>query len=99
MNGDSNIFSPIKDRMKANPYFSFENMCMEFARRKYIERSPKIAKIFEVYNITGSFGAIAKMAGMESIAKTKSVVSMTTSTRNNFVAKRFLRQETKNLSP
>jgi hypothetical protein len=48
MNGDSNIFNPIKDKMKANPYFNFENMWMEFANKKYIDLNPKIAKIFDV---------------------------------------------------
>ena len=89
----------MKDKMNANPYFNFENMWMEFANKKYMDLNPKMAKIFDVYRITGSFGAIAKMAGMESIAKTKSVVSITTNTKNNFVAKRFLCQDIKNLSP
>ena len=50
---------------------------MKFAKRKYSERNPKIAKILEVYNIKGSSGAIAKIAGIESTANNKSVNSIT----------------------
>ena len=48
INGESNIFNPMKDKMKANPYFNFENMWMEFANKKYMDLNPKMAKIFDV---------------------------------------------------
>ena len=59
---------------------------MKFAKRKYSERNPKIAKILEVYNIKGSSGAIAKIAGIESTANNKSVNSITPTTTSNGVA-------------
>ena len=59
---------------------------MKLDRRKYIDRSPSIAKIFDVYKIKGSLGAIEKIAGMESTANNKSVNSITPTTTNRGVA-------------
>ena len=89
----------MKVKIKAKPYFNLENKSIEFANKKYIERKPKIANMFEVYNIKGSSGAIAKIAGIESTAKIKSVDSITTMTKSNRVAKRFVPLLMKNLSP
>ena len=69
----------------ARPYFSLENLSMELASKKYIDLKPRIAKILDMYKIKGSSGAIAKMAGIESIAKIKSVDSTTAKTNNNRV--------------
>lgn len=76
----------MKDKIIAKPYFNFENICMKFDNRKYIDLKPKIAKIFEVYKINGSSGAIEKIAGIESTANNKSVNSITPTTTNNGVA-------------
>jgi hypothetical protein len=59
---------------------------MKFAKRKYKLLNPKIAKMFDIYRINGSSGAIAKMAGMESTAKSKSVNSITATTTKRGVA-------------
>ena len=55
------------------------------ASRKYIARRPRIAKTFEVSTMNGSV-VIAKIAGIESTAKIRSVISTRTSTRNSGVA-------------
>ncbi len=89
------ILTPIKLKMKAKPYLSLENIWMELANKKYMERKPSTAKILEVYKISGSLGAMAKIAGIESIAKIRSVVSMTIKTKNNLVAKRLVPRLTK----
>ena len=80
------ILIPMKAKMMAKPNFNRLNMWMKLANRKYKERSPRIAKIFEVYRMNGSSGAMAKMAGMESTAKIKSVNSITVTTTNRGVA-------------
>src|SRR5690606_19382056 len=59
---------------------------IEFANKKYNERSPKIAKILDVYRIKGSSGAMAKIDGILSTAKTKSVISITASATKSGVA-------------
>ena len=58
------------------------------ASTKYSERRPRIAKMFEVKTMNGS-RVTAKMAGIESTAKTTSVASTTTSTRSSGVASRW----------
>ena len=67
------ILKPMKDKMIAKPNFNRLNMCIKLASRKYKDRKPRIAKIFEVYRMNGSTGAMAKIAGIESTAKIKSV--------------------------
>ena len=44
---------------------------MKLDSKKYIDLKPRIAKIFDVYNIKGSLGAIEKIAGIESTANNK----------------------------
>jgi hypothetical protein len=59
---------------------------MKLDSKKYIDLKPRIAKIFDVYNIKGSLGAIEKIAGIESTANNKSVNSITPTTTNRGVA-------------
>src|SRR5262249_59426971 len=61
---------------------------MKPATAKYSERIPIKAKMFEEKTRNGS-GVIAKMAGMESVAKTKSVDLIAISTIRSGVTKRF----------
>ena len=68
------------------------------ASRKYMARSPMIAKIFEVNTMNGSV-VTAKIAGMLSTAKTKSLASINTNTSNIGVAWRKPSIRTKNDSP
>ena len=42
------ILNPMKDKMIAKPNFNRLNMCIKLASRKYKDRKPRIAKIFEV---------------------------------------------------
>ena len=71
---------------------------MKLSSKKNSARSPKIAKILEEYNINGSFD-MAKIAGIESTAKSKSVNSITATTTNNGVATFLPFSIVKNLSP
>jgi hypothetical protein len=73
----------------ASPYLSFENSSIEFESRKNSDRNPRMAKIFDEYKIKGSLGAMAKIAGMESTAKSKSEDSTMIRTNNNFVPYNF----------
>ena len=70
------IFSPIKVRTKASPYFRYGKRSARSASRKKNVRKPSIAKIFEVYTKKRSV-VIPKIAGIESTAKTRSVNSIT----------------------
>src|SRR5690606_11135731 len=65
----------------------------------YIEHNPKIANIFDVYNINGSSGVRAKIAGILSTAKTKSVISITAKATNKGVTIFTPFCTVKNLSP
>ena len=58
---------------------------MKLSNKKNKALKPKMAKIFDVYKMKGSF-EIAKMAGIESTAKSKSVNSITATTTNKGVA-------------
>ena len=55
------------------------------ASRKYSARRPMMAKMFEVKTMNGSV-VTAKMAGMLSTANTRSLASISISTRNIGVA-------------
>ncbi len=70
----------------AKPYLSLLNIWIKLANKKYKDLRPKMAKIFDEYRIKGSFGAIAKIAGIESTAKSKSVNSTTATTTKRGVA-------------
>ena len=47
-NGATTILKPMKVKMMANPYLRRLNMCMKFANKKYMERKPNIANMFDV---------------------------------------------------
>ena len=76
----------MKDKINANPYFKYLNIPIKLASKKYKLLKPRIAKILDEYNINGSFGAIAKIAGILSTAKSRSVNSITPTTTNKGVA-------------
>ena len=65
---------------------------------KYSGRKPKTAKALALQTTKGLV-VIAKIAGMESTAKTKSVVPTTTTTANSGVARSLPALRTKNFSP
>ena len=76
----------------------YANISIELASKKYNALSPKIANIFDVYSIIGSFD-IPKIAGIESIANTKSVSSITAIQASKGVAIVFPLTFVKNLPP
>ena len=78
------ILRPTKTRTEAKPYLIKANLCMTPASIKYIERRPKMAKIFEVKTMRGSF-EIAKIAGTESTEKIMSLSSRKTSAKKSGV--------------
>ena len=84
--------------MIAKPYFNLLNICIKLDSKKYKERRPNMAKIFDTYKINGSLGAIAKIAGIESTANNKSVNSITPTTTNKGVATLTPFSTVKNLS-
>ncbi len=57
------------------PFLTNSNLSATAESRKYIERSPRTARMLDEKTINGSV-VIAKMAGMESIANTRSVDSI-----------------------
>jgi hypothetical protein len=67
------ILIPTKIKIAANEYFKKWNFSKIPARAKYKDLNPKMAKTFEVNTINGS-GVIAKIAGIESTAKIRSVL-------------------------
>ncbi|MNN38830.1 hypothetical protein D3C81_1528430 [compost metagenome] len=68
------------------------------ASRKYSARRPMMAKMLEVNTMKGSV-VTAKIAGMLSTANTRSLASISTSTRNIGVAQRRPFWRTKKRSP
>ena len=58
------------------PFLTNSNLSAIADSRKYIERSPSTASMFDEKTMKGSV-VIAKIAGIESIAKTRSVDSST----------------------
>ena len=54
----------MNDNITANPYFKYLNIPIKLASKKYKLLKPRIAKILDEYNMNGSFGAIAKIAGI-----------------------------------
>ena len=79
------IFNPTKISTTASPYFNMWNLSIAPASIKYRARKPRIAKVFDVKTINGSFVS-AKMAGTESTAKMTSVASKKSSATNKGVA-------------
>ena len=63
------------------------NFVTTLASRKNSERSPSTAKMFDVKTRNGS-RVMPKIAGIESMAKIRSVTSTSTSTSSSGVAKR-----------
>ena len=82
------IFKPMKERIMANPYFSLLNKWMKLSRRKKRALNPSMANMLDVYRINGSL-EMAKIAGIESTANSKSVNSMTATTTKRGVASFF----------
>ena len=82
------ILSPTKIRTTARPYRRRWKRPTAPASKKYMDRSPRIAKTFEVKTIKGS-RVIAKIAGTESIAKMISVISINASVTRRGVANSF----------
>ncbi len=70
------ILTPTNARTNTMAYLSLSNLPSMAASAKYSERSPRIAMMLLVKTINGS-SVTPKMAGMESIAKSTSEVSMT----------------------
>src|SRR5262249_33460909 len=66
----------------------YANSLIAWATTKNRERNPRMAKMFEVKTMNGSL-VIAKIAGMESSAKTTSADSTSTSDSSRGVASRF----------
>jgi len=79
------IITPTNVRMTARPYFNRWNFVTTCASRKNSERSPITAKMFDVNTMKGS-RVMPKIAGMESMAKMRSVASTSSSTRSSGVA-------------
>jgi hypothetical protein len=82
---NQDIFNPTKTKTRPNPYLRYLNLFTIPASIKYIARRPRIANIFDVKTISGSF-VIAKIAGTESTAKIISDTSMKSSATINGVA-------------
>ena len=81
------IFTPTKARITASPCWRNRNRPCRSASRKYIERSPRMAKAFEENTMNCSW-LTASTAGTLSTAKIRSVSSTSTSTANSGVASR-----------
>ena len=74
-----------------------KSLC-DVRRQKYRARSPMMAKMLEVKTMKGPV-VTAKMAGILSTAKTRSLISIITKTRNIGVAQRTPLMRTKNFCP
>ena len=73
----ASIFNPTNPRIAASDTLRYRNFAIALDSAKYSERSPRIAKTLLVKTMNGSV-VIAKIAGMESTAKMRSVVSTST---------------------
>ena len=93
----NNSFTPINIKIIAIPCCKKVNLWMLTARKKYKALSPKIAKIFDVKIINGSF-KIERIAGMLSVANMTSLISIKIIAKNNGVAYIFLCLVIKNCS-
>ena len=82
------IFTPTKARMTARPCWRKRKRPWRSASRKYIERSPRMAKAFDENTMNCSW-LTASTAGTLSTAKIRSVSSTSTSTANSGVARRL----------
>lgn len=78
-------FNPVNTKIAATPYFTYWNFSCNSPSKKYKFRSPKIAKMLEVYTMKVSV-VIEKIAGIESIAKRISVNSIISKIANKGVA-------------
>ena len=67
---------PTKLKMAIKLYSKWANLANMSAKKKYMERKPKMAKILELNTKNGS-DVIAKMAGTLSKAKITSITSIT----------------------
>src|SRR4028119_675771 len=67
-------FTPTKTSTTESPTLRYTKRCIKPASMKYNARRPRMAKAFEVQT-TKVLVVIANIAGMESTAKTTSVVS------------------------
>src|SRR5690349_20754925 len=82
------IFTPTNTKIRAMPTFNKWKRSIIRANTKYKARKPKIAKMLEDHTMKGSC-VMAKIAGMLSIANTKSLNSMKIKARNKGVATHF----------
>src|SRR5699024_1595285 len=80
----NNILAPIKTIKNAKPVSKYLNLSKTLTNKKNMERKPRIAKIFEKKTIYGS-RVTENMAGIESVAKIKSVNSIAIKTKNKGV--------------
>jgi hypothetical protein len=80
------IFNPMNTRAAESPKCKKRNRSMHPARAKYIARSPKIARAFDVSKMNVS-RVTPNTAGMESTAKIRSVASMINNMMNKGVTK------------
>jgi hypothetical protein len=86
---EASILKPTKESTIANPTLRNLNNPIIPETAKYRERNPNIANMFDVYTINVSL-LIARIAGMLSTAKIRSVDSTTSNTRNKGVATSLL---------
>ena len=100
---EKNIFKGYKNLNEAsdkkeNPHFSERDFESILEIKKYIDRRPRIASMFEVKTIKGS-AVIASIAGILSRAKRISVSSIIIKAINRGVARRFPSICIKKLAP
>ena len=76
---------PTNDKIAIRLYSKKLNFSNIFAKKKYIERNPRMAKILELKTKKGS-DVIAKIAGTLSKAKSISITSITNKATKSGVA-------------
>ena len=81
----TSIFKPTKLKIAMRLYSRCANFSSICAKKKYIDRKPRIAKIFELKTKNGS-EVMAKIAGTLSKANKTSITSMMISATNKGVA-------------
>ena len=82
--GMISILAPMNTSTIARPYLSMWKRSATSTSRKYRARKPMMANRFDVKTMNGSV-VMAKIAGIESTANTRSVTSIRISTRNSGV--------------